>query len=255
MECIRIHNVSLCSHGSKSHKEKKAQGSIKKGLREFFIVISIFAILGVSLQGLINYEAYKSIIINAFANTSIQGNYNIPIPKIDKPVSELSTQNIPKDTPQIAPVDNRINIPSINQNVPIVWPSSKHLEQKNFEAFENSILQELENGVAHYPLTAKPGETGNFVITGHSSYYPWAQGDYKNVFALLEKNIRKGDEIDVFYNGKNHTYKVTNLKTVKPQDIDVLSQETNKKKMTIITCTPVGTAINRFVVEAELIEK
>lgn len=91
------------------------------------------------------------------------------------------------------------------------------------------------------------------VYTGHSSYFPWDPGKYKDVFALLEQVI-PGDTIEVYYQGEKFIYEIFDTSTVKPEQVDILQKETEDEELTLITCTPVGTAINRFIVEARRVE-
>lgn len=117
---------------------------------------------------------------------------------------------------------------------------------------DESVFQKaLENGVAHYPNTALPGQSGNVVIFGHSSGQVWAPGNYKSIFALLEK-LQTGDKIFLDYQGIRYTYEVVTLKVVTPTDISVL-QPTPDPTLTLITCTPVGTNTNRLIVTAKQI--
>ncbi len=71
----------------------------------------------------------------------------------------------------ITPYDNRIIIPKIGKNIPLV--DVKLDSGFDFNHIENIFMQELEKGIVRYPGTAKPGETGNAFIFGHSSNYPW----------------------------------------------------------------------------------
>lgn len=137
-------------------------------------------------------------------------------------------------------IESRLIIPKIRVNAPISWNVS-----------EDDIIKNLENGVAHYKGTALPGELGNVFITGHSSYYLWAGGSYKDVFALLNK-LSAGDKIYIQYAGATFTYEVTNQKVVAPDKLDVLEQE-SENTLTLMTCVPIGTSLNRLIVTAKQI--
>lgn len=154
---------------------------------------------------------------------------------------------------EVYPNDNRIYVPKINQNAPISWTDldKENVESTDYLQLEKKLQEALKNGIVHYPGTALPGEEGNAVFTGHSSYYPWAPGDYKSIFALLDK-VDLNDEIIVFHNQIKYVYYITDKRVVKPTAMDVLNQATNKRMLTLITCTPVGTDINRLVVTAEI---
>ena len=85
-------------------------------------------------------------------------------------------------------------------------------------------MKELENGIVRYPGSAKPGEKGNAFIFGHSSNFPWLDGDYKDVFARLH-TLALGDEVIVYYGQKKYTYKITKKQVVKPGDVSVLKRD------------------------------
>lgn len=132
-------------------------------------------------------------------------------------------------------------IPAIQVEAPIVMSDSSD---------ENVLQEKLKQGVAHYPDTAVPGEKGNVFIFGHSSYYWWDWSKYSDVFANLEQ-IKNGDEILAYYNNELYIYEVKETKIVSPTDLSVLDQGSGYD-LTLMTCTPLGTTLNRFIVVAEL---
>lgn len=152
----------------------------------------------------------------------------------------------------ITPYDNRIIIPKIGKNIPLV---DVRLDSGfDFDHIENIFMQELTKGVVRYPGTAKPGESGNAFIFGHSSNYPWVKGEYNSVFALLDQ-LSFGDEIIVYYNQKKFTYIIREKKVVKPGNIKILERDDTKKELSLMTCWPIGTTLNRLIVFAELQEQ
>lgn len=169
--------------------------------------------------------------------------------------SEITVNNvvIPALNMEIAPSDNRIIIPRISQNIPIASISSENLLKRDWNALEKDMQEALKNGVVHYPGTSLPNQNGNVVITGHSSYFPWDPGRFKDVFALLHQLV-EGDKIVVYYEQKKYIYQVTNIKVVMPDNVDVLKQ-TPTDQLTLITCTPVGTNLKRLIVTAQPIEE
>lgn len=114
-------------------------------------------------------------------------------------------------------------------------------------------MKELEKWVVRYPGTARPGELGNAFIFGHSSNYPWIKWEYNDVFALLD-NLDYGDEIIVYYNQKKFVYTVNEKQVVRPGNVKVLERDESKKELSLMTCWPVGTTLNRMIVFAELTE-
>ena len=155
--------------------------------------------------------------------------------------------------PPVGPPENRLIIPKLHINVPIVDPPFEALLKEDWTTVESDIQGALQGGVVHYPGTARPGQAGNFFVTGHSSYYPWAPGKYKTVFARLSE-LAPGDEYWVYYGGDKHRYTVTEKKEVKPSNVDVLDQPVGKRLGTLMTCSPVGTTLRRLIVTAEEVD-
>lgn len=133
-------------------------------------------------------------------------------------------------------------IPKIDIDAPIIFEDTHD---------EKEMLENLKNGVIHWPETAFPGEEGNCVITGHSSDFFWRTGNYKTVFALLGE-LEEGDEIIVYFDQQKFVYKVENKEIVSANSLDILSQNKKEPTLTLFTCWPLGTDLRRLVVEAEL---
>lgn len=166
---------------------------------------------------------------------------------------ELQRRQIPKLDIEIAPMGNRIIIPRIDQNIPIVSVSSESLIERDWVALERDMQRALRDGVIYYPGTSNPGQTGNTVITGHSSYFPWDSGRFKDVFALLH-DVVVGDRLVIYHNQDKYIYEVFEVKVILPEDVEILRQ-TPEEQLTLITCTPVGTNLKRLIVKARPIAK
>lgn len=138
----------------------------------------------------------------------------------------------------------KIIIPKINVELPVVYDQTSILEKD----IENS----LESGVVHYASTPNPGEKGNGVIFGHSSNNILNKGKYKFAFVLL-KQLDVGDTFYLQKNGKRYIYKVAEKKVVKPTDVSVLYADTAQPSMTLVTCDPPGTSLNRLLVVGQQI--
>lgn len=153
---------------------------------------------------------------------------------------------------EIMPYENRLVIPKIWKNVPLVDVDSRR-GNLDFNNLENLFMKELEKWVLRYPWTAKPGENGNVFMFWHSSNYAWENWNYNDVFALLD-NLEFWDEIIIYYNQKRYTYVVNEKKVVKPGNVKILDRDPSKKEVSLMTCRPIGTSINRLIAFAELKE-
>src|SRR6185295_7493536 len=169
------------------------------------------------------------------------------------PIAGVERKDLAKipDFLNVMPPDNRLIIPKLGKNIPIIdHVGMNALLAENWKELEASIQGGLHDGVVHYPGTGDPGEPGNVFITGHSSYYPWDDGKYKNVFALLG-NLEVGDSYSVIWQGNEYRYKIIERKIVKPEDTSVLNQPPDKEIATLMTCWPVGTTASRLIYIAE----
>ena len=142
--------------------------------------------------------------------------------------------------------ESRLIIPKINVDVPVLYDVGTD---------HSSQMKAMESGVAHFPIpgaNSHPGEQGNTVLSGHSSNDLFDSGDYKFIFAQLEK-LTEGDTLYAHYQGKRYTYVVTKKEVVKPTEVGKLVYPTTTPVLTLITCTPLGTSLNRLLVTAEQI--
>ncbi len=110
-------------------------------------------------------------------------------------------------------------------------------------------LAALKKGVAHALGTAFPGEGGHIFLFAHSTDYFWNVSTYNAVFYLLYK-LDKGDEIDLFYKGQRYVYKVIKKSIVEPSQVQYLTSKSNRELLTLQTCWPPGTTLQRLLVFA-----
>jgi LPXTG-site transpeptidase (sortase) family protein len=141
-----------------------------------------------------------------------------------------------------------LSIDKINVDAPMIWSTSED---------ENSQLKDLENGVVHFPKTASPGQSGNMIISGHSSNYIWAAGNYNHIFTDLN-NLNIGDVIIIKTIQKNgriitYHYNVSGKDVVAPDDQKIF-EVSDTPTLTLSTCWPLGTAFRRLIIKAELVK-
>lgn len=167
-------------------------------------------------------------------------------------LSNIPLTSLEKASFQVTPFENRIIIPRLGQNIPLL--DVNHNAGASFTEMHEVFMEELKNGIVRYPGTARPGETGNAFIFGHSSNYPWVKSDYNTVFALLD-TLNEGDDIIVYYNQNKYVYRVTDRAVVKPGDVAVLNaRDPNKKEISLMTCWPIGTTLERLIIFGELVD-
>lgn len=134
---------------------------------------------------------------------------------------------IPTQGPQHA---IRLQIPKINQDVPIV---------------EGDGFEQLKKGVGHHINSANPGEFGNVVLSAHNDIHG-------EIFRHLDQ-LEAGDLIIIFSERQSYTYVVEDVLFVEPTQVEFLAS-TGGPTATLISCYPYMIDNKRIVVTANLID-
>lgn len=134
---------------------------------------------------------------------------------------------IPTQGPQHA---IRLQIPKINQDVPVV---------------EGDGWEQLKKGVGHHINSANPGESGNVVLSAHNDIHG-------EIFRDLDQ-LEEGDIIVLFSERQSYTYVVEEVLIVEPNQVEFL-ESAQDSKATLISCYPYLIDNKRIVVIANLIE-
>lgn len=115
----------------------------------------------------------------------------------------------------------------------------------------NQFLPILLQGVAHAAGSVFPGMNGNIYLFAHSTDNFWDVGRYNAVFYLL-KDLKKGDDVVIFYKNQRYNYVVQKTQIVDPSNVSYLvnSQKQNKQQLILQTCWPPGTTFQRLLVFA-----
>ena len=223
-----------------------------------------FATIFAVLFSAMNYESFVAIAsariepILAFTNlddsASVQASLAEKLRQVPAlPVAGDEDDGLAAHLPAVGPPGDLLIVPKLNLRAPIVTIPTDSLVREDWKHLETDIQHGLEAGVVHYPGTAEPGQAGNFFLTGHSSYFPWAEGHYKSVFARLgELNV--GDEYWVYHGGDKYRYVIRSKKEIVPADVTVLDQPVGKRVATLMTCTPVGTTLRRLIIQAQEVD-
>lgn len=200
-----------------------------RGSRHFIPIMA-----GVVVMLVFVFLQYNSLIFATVAAYTSPGNI--------APANVIVNPNENLEVPPSQ--DNRLIIPKLNIDVPVDF---------NAKPDNDSQMAAMNSGVAYFGIPgadAKPGQIGNFGIAGHSSNQWYDTGAYKFIFVNLSE-LTKGDSIYVNYGGTRYTYTVTKSQVVNPDQISALQDNAQKPEVTLITCTPAGTALQRLLVTAE----
>lgn len=151
----------------------------------------------------------------------------------------------------LLPPTNRLIIPAINLDVPLV--ESSIVNQNDFS--ETAFDSDLENWVVKYPTTPNPWEWGNAFFFGHTSQEYWKKNPYWTVFRRIPQ-LKENDKIQVVRDGVLYEYKVLKTVVVRPRDVNntyVKFWDENKEYITLMGCYPIGRIDKRMMIFAERI--
>ncbi len=156
------------------------------------------------------------------------------------------------DFNRLPPV-NRLIIPSIGVDVPLIHPDyKKPIEEVTNEDFEADLFK----WVVTYPTTPVPSDAAisHTMIFGHSSYQSWEKNPYATVFAKLTK-LQHNDTIEIVWGGQLHQYRIVEKKIIYPSKIaEMYTQYNNGNYISLIACYPLWSTAKRSVVIAERIQ-
>lgn len=139
--------------------------------------------------------------------------------------------------------NNWFYYPELGIEAPMIWDVT--LQQ---------IDDRLLGGIVQLDQSAKPGEFGDIIVSGHSSFYPWVKSDYKETFAVLPE-AEVGDRITIRRDDL-YIYEVVSKKVIdSTKYLEYQVGGNSPGKLMIMTCYPIGTNIDRMLVEAKFIKK
>jgi LPXTG-site transpeptidase (sortase) family protein len=182
-------------------------------------------------------EAQETLL--ALANTTTTTVVLTPEEKFRAAAAAFTAEFPYPATPDKARAGNpigRITIPKIGVDKVLVQGAGEG---------DDSYLKE---GPGHWPETAWPGQGGNFVISGHRTTYG---APFKRI-----NELRPGDEITIEMPYAVVRYVVTGTVIIRPirADLDVVAVNHGKEELTLMACHPRGSARQRIVVQADMVD-
>ena len=151
----------------------------------------------------------------------------------------------------LLPPTNRLIVPAINLDVPLV-----QTDIRNYRSFDESTFDDdLENWVVKYPTTPNPWQWWNAFFFGHTSQEYWKNNPYWTVFRRIPQ-LKQNDKVQVIRDGVLYEYKVVKTIIVKPKEVNdsyVNFGEEWKEYITLMWCYPIWRTDKRMMVFAERI--
>ncbi len=115
----------------------------------------------------------------------------------------------------------------------------------------NIYMPDLMKGVAHAKGSVFPDNKGTVYLFAHSTDTWWDVPKYNAVFYLV-KDLVKGDEIVIFFEGKRYNYIVSQTELTGPENTSLLENSHNTGPQLVLqTCYPPGTSLERLFVIAK----
>ncbi len=151
-------------------------------------------------------------------------------PNASAPYSGALAESVGSSAKTQTPTDNRLVIPSIQINEPIME--------------SNTINSIKDGGTWLRPNSKPPNADGNTVIVGHRFY-----GSNVSTFYHLDK-VLVGQKLAIYWEGKEILYEVEEVKIVDATALEIEAPSVDKK-LTLYTCHPIWTAKQRLVVIAK----
>ena len=197
----------------------------RTGRRALWLVVLMLAVSGV---GLLLYPFYTHLYAHQEQKTLVK--------QIDQYQGTQGIQQYRRERLTIGAALTRLRIARIGVDVIVV---------------EGTTGNALRAGAGHYIDTALPGDPGNVAIAGHRT-------GFGEPFRHLDE-LRPGDLITLETPIGTYTYQVDqpfdghgNPWITNPHDFSVI-QPTPDAELTLTTCDPPHTSLNRMIVRAKLI--
>ncbi len=181
----------------------------------------------------IEVKEMNAVVLTLFAKTeNAAGPLTANINSKPKPTTDFSTE----------PQPVRLVIEKIGTDAPVENPQSRDIA-----VLDAALLK----GVVHYPGSGSLESNTNMFLFGHSTNWTAVHNQaFKSLNRLGE--LQLGDEIKLFSDEKEYTYKVTAISLV-DQNEALVKFEAGKRKLTLSTCDTFGKRDARFVVTADFI--
>lgn len=206
-------------------------------------VLAVIFMLGPLVQAEAKYRTDRLLGIRRTVPNIITSPPGSNLP--DGEVPQVGFGDVKASENTIIPVSTEygVVIEKIGANAKIV-PNVNPAEEKEY-------VQALTQGVAEAIGSTKPGEAGNLYLFSHSVDAPWNIVRFNAIFYLL-RELDKGDRVIIFYNHRRYDYIVFDKAVVSPTDVSYLTNRYDSPVLTLQTCDPPGTLLNRLVVRAKL---
>ncbi len=217
----------------------------------FFVgLVSFVFLLGPLIQVEAGYRIDKIMGVKRSVPNIVTPSSS-PVPQaaesqVEESGEKVSFSSVNTQENSIIPVSTEfgIVIEKINANAKIIANVNP--------ANEKDYTKALAQGVAEALGSTPPGQPGNLYLFSHSTDAPWNIVRFNAIFYLL-KELEKGDSVIIFYKDRRYDYVVFDKAIAKSDDVSFLTDRYDFPVLTLQTCDPPGTLLNRLIVRARLV--
>ena len=113
--------------------------------------------------------------------------------------------------------------------------------------FMGATEENMTRGAVHLDKTSVPigGKGTNSVIAAHRG-----AGQYGDMFRNIQR-LQEGDSVYIINPWDRLEYRVTEIFTIEPDDIDKILIQEDKDMLTLVSCHPYGSSRYRYIVYCE----
>jgi LPXTG-site transpeptidase (sortase) family protein len=220
------------------------------------IVGSVMLTASILVTGIFSFEMIRSSDITVTANASareIATEAVGPSTQIFLPNRENTPISLPGGLAEVPSVPSAIQAPMVGEPFGLVYIPRLHSKAWAQPLLHGIDDQQLNAGIGHFPLSAMPGQIGNFAIAGH-------RATHGEPFAYVDQ-LEPGDEVIIRTNSGWFVYVLKKDRIVKPEDVWVVDPVPGKPSaaptqalLTIVTCEPRLGSSSRWIWWGELLE-
>lgn len=144
-----------------------------------------------------------------------------------------------------------LSIPKIGVRTSVFQPVRTYWDRMEWSLLEEQMQVGLSYGAVAYPHSVQPGRRGSIIIAGHSSP-PNARAQQSAYGWLFRKlpELEEGDTISILRGENFVDYTVESIAVVSASATGILEQQARQSVLKLITCYPIGTTKERWVVTA-----
>lgn len=211
-----------------------------------FVIISNIVILIGSIFLLLGFGPIIYDNVYYYYRQTFNKNYTLNTDSTNSPdsvfgalIQNKSQLNLPPANRSFALVIEKLGV-----SVPVV----ANVSVTNNDTYMNA----LKSGVAHAVTSEFPSDLpGNTYLFAHSGFDIRYLSKYSRAFNLIDK-LEVGDTINVIYDNENYEYEVKESAVLPGWNTTPLVRDTVSPILTLQSCYPPGTTLNRIVVTSEL---